>query len=188
MHDGPEGRGERAEGRLGQGTAGQLDESGGGGRGDRPTVPGLHGRSDHVRDTVQHGTVALAVFENRRPAHRLGVRRVLDAHHDPDGSQSTGETGIVRRRLFRQGAALGRPARGRPDRQSAVALRSRQNHNPAQVSIHTHTPIEYDFFFVEPKRTGANARSFCTGPNRTRSLATVADTAATRCWAKSVSL
>lgn len=109
MHDEHAGRGERAQG-IGQGNNGELDEPGGRGQGDRRTVPGVHGGPDHVRDTVQHGPVELAVLENRRPTDGLGVRRVLDAHHDPDRVSGAGEARLVRGRLLRQSVALGRQA------------------------------------------------------------------------------
>lgn len=157
MHQGAKGRGERAP-RVSQGTAGQLDEPGGRGPGDRRAVPGLHARQDHVRDTVQHGPVELSVLQDRRAAHRLAVRRVLDAHHDPGGHPSARQTRLARhRRLLCQGAALGRYARRRTRRTSAMALRSRPHHHSAQVSTTSIFIIIryycYYFFFprIQPK-------------------------------------
>jgi len=125
MHEGTQGRGERSKG-FGQGTAGQLVEPCRCGRGDRRAVPGLYAGPDHVRDTLQHGTARLAVLEDRRPAHRLGVRGVFDARHDPDGRPSARATrlgGRRRRRVLRQGTALGRQAgRQRPNGTPALAL------------------------------------------------------------------
>ena len=76
---------------------------------DRP-VPRLHARSHHVRGAVLHGPARCRGPQARRGDHRLGVRRRLDAHHDPDGQGRAGED--RRRRFLRQGAALGGRAAG----------------------------------------------------------------------------
>lgn len=135
MHHGTQGRGERPQ-RNGQGTAGQLDEPGGRGSGDRRTISWVHGGPDHVRDTVQHGSSGIAVLEDRGPAHRLGLRGVLDEDHDQNGLPGAGEARLRRRyRLLRQSLALGRHARRWSGGTPPLAVRSGQNYHPAQVSI-----------------------------------------------------
>lgn len=134
MHKRTKDRGERAPW-IGQGTVRQLDESGGRGSGDWRAVPGLHAWQDDVRDPFQHGPVELSILQDRRTTHRFAVRRVLDASHDPHGDPSARETRLTRsRQLLRQGVALGRHASRRTHRTSALALRSRPHHHPAQVS------------------------------------------------------
>ena len=45
----------------------------------------LDARPDDVRGALLDGPARLADLPHRRPAHRLGLRRGLDADHDPDG-------------------------------------------------------------------------------------------------------
>ena len=92
----------------------QLDGSGrDAGHHDRP-VPRLHARPHHVGGAVLHGPARRRGPEAGRRDHRLRVRRRLDAHHDPDGQGRAGQD--RRRRLLRQGAALGRRAARSPAR------------------------------------------------------------------------
>ncbi len=66
-------------------------------------------RPDDVRGPVLDGPGRLADRRDRRPADRLGLRRRLDADHDPDGPGRAGRAG--RRRRLRPLRALGRARR-----------------------------------------------------------------------------
>ena len=94
---------------------------------DRP-VPRLHARPHHVGGAVLHGPARRRGPQARRRDHRLGVRRRLDAHDDPDGQGRAGQD--RRRRLLRQGAALDRCAAGAGPEGRAVALQRHQVHHP----------------------------------------------------------
>ena len=65
----------------------QLDGPGRDEVGDDRPLPRLDARPDHVRHPVLHGPARGGVPDVRRRDHRLGVRRVLDADHGPDGQQ-----------------------------------------------------------------------------------------------------
>ena len=58
--------------------------------------------------SVLHGSARRRGSQAGRGDHRFGVRRRLDAHHDPDGAGRAGQDG--RRRVLRQGTALDRRA------------------------------------------------------------------------------
>ena len=50
-------------------------------------------RSDPLCDPVLHGTARQSYRPHRRAVDRLGLRRRLDAHHDPHGKRSTRRPG-----------------------------------------------------------------------------------------------
>ena len=72
-------------------------------------LPRLDARSHDVRHPVLHGPAQRAEPDVRRRDHRLGVRRRLDAHHDPDGRRRAAPDRGAGRRL-RPLPALGRRA------------------------------------------------------------------------------
>ena len=85
----------------------------------------LHARAHDVRRPVLDGPARLADRRDRRPADRLGLRRRLDADHDPHGP---GRARRARRRtatscpcLHTLGAPLGR---GRDERRRGRATRT----------------------------------------------------------------
>ena len=82
-----------------------------------------------VRRPVLDGPARLADRPHRRPADRLGLRRRLDADHDPDGQ---GRPRCARRRRrVRPLRALGRHAAGRGPGGRPLALQRRQQvHRP----------------------------------------------------------
>ena len=99
-------------------------------------LPGLHAWPHDVRDPVLHGPADRGEADARCRDHRLGVRRRLDAHHDPHGHQGA-RTLFGRGRAVRARAALARrTARGRPGRRaSGRATRpstSRTSRRPAR--------------------------------------------------------
>ncbi len=95
---------------------------------DRP-LPRLDARPHDVRRPVLDGPARLADLPHRRPAHRLRLRRGLDADHDPHGQGRARRA--RRRRRVRPLRALGRrPARrGRGGRRLALRRRE-QVHRP----------------------------------------------------------
>ena len=55
-------------------------------------VPRLHAGPHDVRRAVQHGPARLADHRDRRRDHRLGLRRGVDADHDPHGRARSSTT------------------------------------------------------------------------------------------------
>ncbi len=77
---------------------------------ERP-VQGLHDGADDVRGALLDGPARLRHLRNRRPAHRLRLRRDEHADHDPDGQARARDA--RRRRRLRPLRALGRDAADR---------------------------------------------------------------------------
>ena len=102
----------------------------------------MQGRTMYV-DPVLDGPARLGQVADRRPAHRLGLRRRLDADHDPHGHQ--GARRARRRRRVRALRPLGRRAARRRPRTTCRGRRT-----PRRSTSST-TP--------RPARSGRTARA-----------------------------
>ena len=91
---------------------------------ERP-VRRLHARAHDVRRAVLHGPARLEDLPARRRDHRLGLRRHLDAHHDPHGQGRARAAG--RGRLLRAGRAHARRAAARPARRTSPGPATRRS-------------------------------------------------------------
>ena len=107
-----------------------MDPDGDEGGHDR-AVPREHARSHDVRHPVLHGPARGRVADVRRRDHRLGVRRVLDAHHGADGLEGPGRDGqrtpTSSRACTRSGL---RSSPGRPTSRGRATTRSTSPSSP----------------------------------------------------------
>ena len=112
----------------------------------------LHEGPHDVRRAVLDGPARLADRPHRRAADRLGLRRRVDAHHDPHGPE-----GPRRARRRRLGAvpALGRRSARRRRGRRAVAVRR------ARTSTSSTSP--------RPARSGRTGRATAATPCSARS-------------------
>ena len=106
--------------RGGRGADEQLARAGRDARAAGGAVRRLHARPHALRRALLDGAAGLADLRDRRPAHRLALRRGLDADHDPDGQRRA--RAARRRRRLRALPAHDRRAarRGRGERDVAV--------------------------------------------------------------------
>ena len=106
----------------------QLGRPGRDARDARRALRGQHARPHDVRRAVLDGPAGLADLRDRRPAHRLRLRRLQHADHDPHGRRRARAAGRGRH-LGAVPAHGRRAARGRRGGR-AVAVQRREVHRP----------------------------------------------------------